>query len=120
MLRQIMGPSASKMEKELHIAHEDAYLVKLIMEGKVDPRHIQKSPSNYPDYVKQLYAIDKIIGGHGLVPINDQNNNCIAEYINTGETYNATVLYDKKRKRYFLDSLGDFVERKSRHGITVK
>jgi len=31
-------------------------------------------------------------------------------YLNTGETYDLTILFDSRRERFFIGSWGDFVE----------
>lgn len=35
---------------------------------------------------------------------------CRAVYLNTGDTYNTTILFDTKKDRFYLASMGDFVE----------
>jgi hypothetical protein len=38
------------------------------------------------------------------------------EYVNTGETYTPTLLYDRKLGRYYVRSWGDHVEQQERRG----
>jgi hypothetical protein len=35
----------------------------------------------------------------------------VAEYVNMGDTYNATILYNVKSQNFYVTTWGDFVER---------
>lgn len=66
----------------------------------------------------RLDAIDILIGSHGVEAIeayNIPNNaywfNTCAIYCNTGDTYNATILYCTQKDRFYLTTFGDYVER---------
>jgi len=67
---------------------------------------------------------DKVIGGYGVEAIRGSNHpggywhSTVAIYVNTGETYSATVLYDTVKDKFYLTSYGDFVEKNDRkYGI---
>lgn len=38
----------------------------------------------------------------------------VALYVNVGETYSATLIFDTLAERFAIESMGDFVERKER------
>lgn len=67
---------------------------------------------------------DKVIGGYGVEAIRGNEHpggywfGSVAIYVNTGDTYSATVLFDTIKHRYYLTSFGDFVEKNDRkYGI---
>lgn len=43
-----------------------------------------------------------------------------AIYINSGDTYNATLLYDRETNRIYCTTMGDFVEHLERKGELVQ
>lgn len=66
-----------------------------------------------------LQNVDSIIDGHGVEtlwePYSDGSENKtrppLAYYVNTGDTYSATLLWDCRKRRWVLSSWGDFYER---------
>lgn len=65
-------------------------------------------------------AMDKIntlIGGHGVEVIRSPDaydnyyGDAVAEYVNTGDTYNATVVHDIRTGKFLLTTMGDYVEK---------
>lgn len=63
------------------------------------------------DYELKLRAIDSIMDAHGVeVLIADETGKAIASYVNTGDTYSATVLYDLENEEFLVTSWGDFYE----------
>lgn len=70
-----------------------------------------------------MHAINATIGAYGTEAIFDADGSVqpVAEYCNTGDTYNATILYDYVAGRYRLTTMGDFVERYGRrYGLDVE
>lgn len=80
---------------------------------------------NYQDDIYHLILfLNKVIMGYGIEPINDRDianayydnvdavkyGNCIADYINTGDTYSITILYDRLFDRLLVTTMGDYVE----------
>jgi hypothetical protein len=61
-----------------------------------------------------LPLVDKTLDGHGVEPIRDCNARCVAEYVNTGDTYCRTLIFDRLTNRFCIESMGDFIERKER------
>lgn len=43
-----------------------------------------------------------------------------ALYVNTGDTYNPTFIYDREKNRLYCTTLGDFVESLERKGEMLK
>jgi hypothetical protein len=64
----------------------------------------------------RLAALDELLGTFGVEPIRTTEHidrywfDCRACYLNTGDTYNTTILFDTKKDRFYLTSWGDFVE----------
>lgn len=63
-----------------------------------------------------LEEVDKLIDGHGVEAIRDENaydsyyGDVIAEYVNTGDAYSATLLYDVREHTFHVTSYGDWYE----------
>lgn len=69
------------------------------------------------DHELILCAINQILEGHGVECIRDENvyvsryyGDVIAEYINMGDTYLMTIVYDTAREKFLICSWGDFYE----------
>lgn len=64
----------------------------------------------------QLEACNDILGGCGVEAItanahvNGYYMEAVALYVNMGDTYDATVLYDTARERFYVTCYGDWVE----------
>jgi hypothetical protein len=41
-------------------------------------------------------------------------------YLNMGDTYDTTVLFDTRNRRFFVSSYGDYVERLERDGVAIQ
>lgn len=63
-----------------------------------------------------LEHVNKLIGGHGTEVIRDENawdgyyGDAVAEYVNMGDTYDVTLLYDTRDYEFHLTSWGDWYE----------
>ena len=70
-----------------------------------------------------LQRANSMIGGYGTEAIQGDHwdnyyGEAVAEYVNMGDTYDLTVLYDVPRDRFLITSYGDWVERnQERYGI---
>ncbi len=67
-----------------------------------------------------LHAMDAVLGTHGVEPLGtvDHREGPPYEYLNAGDTYSTTLIYDRDADRVFIGSWGDVVEsdeRKPRH-----
>lgn len=64
-----------------------------------------------------LALVNEITGGHGVESLRAINHHvdnfwydCVALYVNQGDTYYTTLLYDVERRSFVVTSWGDFVE----------
>lgn len=76
-----------------------------------------KSCYNMPRYEERLMgALNEILEGHGTEAIYGKESETwpIAEYVNMGDTYTATMLYDYDKEKVVVTSWGDWVERSER------
>lgn len=66
-----------------------------------------------------MVALNEILDGYGVEVISEDTSNLEvhAEYINLGDTYTTTLLYDYTRQKWFVTSWGDWVEYQERQGI---
>lgn len=61
-----------------------------------------------------------MIGGHGIEAIEGDYQvdryyyNIVALYVNTGDSYNPTVLYETENERFLVWTMGDWVEKNER------
>lgn len=72
------------------------------------------NPPNYFD--RLMCALNEILEGFGVEPIwgKDSEMEPIAEYINMGDTYNTTILYDYDKGTFQVTSWGDWFEANER------
>lgn len=68
-----------------------------------------------------LTVINTLMGGHGIEAITNSNafvdsyyRDTVGLYINIGDTYKKTIIFDTKRRRFVYLSVGDFVEQKDK------
>jgi hypothetical protein len=64
---------------------------------------------------KSYFDIEAIHGEHR----NGYWQEIRALYINSGDTYNATLLYDRDTRRVYCTTMGDFVESLERKGEKI-
>jgi hypothetical protein len=57
-----------------------------------------------------MSALNDVIEGFGTEPIRPPNdsNTLLATYVNTGDTYSGTVVYDHEKEEYVLTTWGDW------------
>jgi hypothetical protein len=78
---------------------------------------------NMREVERQMDKIDRLIGGHGVEALyfkeglgirgfaSEMEDELLAVFVNTGDLYNPTVLWDAKKDTVTLTSWGDFTER---------
>lgn len=76
------------------------------------------------DVEEALQEANKIIDGFGVETVGGGDDygfwgGARAAYINTGDTYSPTILYDVDKERFYLTTLGDWVEGEERAGRYV-
>ncbi len=120
--------TTTKIASHLSISLRQAAICLAIMRGQLDPL---KYPKHFPATDKwasscyhplpakdcKLSALNELLDGmHGVEAIREEGawdryyGDCIAEYLNTGDSYAATILLDHARGKWMLTSWGDFVE----------
>ena len=72
-----------------------------------------------------LSAVSDFIGGYGIEAISGDDwvsyyLDIAALYVNVGETYACTVLYEVRTGRFLVTSYGDWIENEEWHGRMVQ
>ena len=114
-----------------HFEHDEylnLMLIKWIINDEIDIELIKqiKDVQRYIDHCYnmpndldiKMFAIDLLLQAFGIETINDENvyvnhywQNCIALYINVGESYMHTIVYDTQEKEFILTTYADFIEK---------
>jgi len=104
---------------------EQAQLVADLCNGEItiDPFNVDERFPKTAAWCRQCYnppsqnelilaALDDVIDGFGTEAIRDpdDSDNIIAEYVNTGDTYNGTIVFDHETSEYVLTTWGDWYE----------
>lgn len=82
-------------------------------------RHI-KNAGTRKEVDHALNYVDDMIHGHGVEAIRGDYHvdnyyyDIVGLYVNTGDTYNATLVYDTDREKFVLTTMGDWVEKNER------
>jgi hypothetical protein len=70
-------------------------------------------------------AINKALEGHGVeaIPFDDEADcfrcGSLSTYINMGDAYGTTIVWDAHKRRFIVTSWGDFVEWSEKQGRMV-
>jgi hypothetical protein len=95
-----------------------------------DPSRFDLKKNQLKDLSKRLYAaegrpkaVDRVLGeandllsGFGVEAVRGNYHvdnhyyEIVGLYVNMGDTYNATILYDTDRQKFYVTSWGDWVE----------
>lgn len=94
---RIAGPAVKTMVDGLRISKADAQKLKDMMDTGA-PRILQTA--------------DKMMDGNGVERISGVGGGLM--YVNMGDTYDTTLIYDYKTNRFVVSSWGDIVERQPR------
>jgi hypothetical protein len=121
-----------KFEQALRAAFErtageaNVTLAMRIIRGEIDPRSIPAAERleaqcyNRPStHYLAMVALDSLLGTHGVEHIGevDMCDGPPVEYLNTGDTYAATLVWYRDRVRpWSVESWGDVAERLERRG----
>ncbi len=113
-----MIPSIKTLEARLNIDRPTALRARKLMDGRLDPETFE----SVDRWVRQCYhkpndtelimsALDEVLGGFGVECIRENcDDSPSADYINMGDTYNATVIYCYVRDRFIVGCWGDYIE----------
>ena len=128
------APSAKTLlSKFKQLSAEDAKLIRAIAAASADGDDLKKLiDARVPataSYVRSmhsdpyrsklwrttvaLHAMNEVLGTHGVEGLGPPRGGDYAppyEYLNTGDTYAATLIYDRDRDRLFVGSWGDIAE----------
>lgn len=105
--RDILEGLGPYMKHEGHDApHESARIARMIagVRGNSDKAD------------KVLEEVDRLVAGNGVEPVRDENANdryygdVVALYVNMGDTYETTLLYDTVEHEFHVTSWGDWYE----------
>lgn len=122
------GPSPKKISQRLKIEMPLAQTIKWVMMGELPLLAFAgviatTRPGGKVTQYDNLNAIDSLLQAHGVENIRQSNVDhdsywfdTRAIYVNMGDSYVNTVLYDIRRYRYEIISVGDFIEREERRG----
>jgi hypothetical protein len=123
-MRQIKNIPLKQIVEALNISTLQAKQIKDIIADKLDPLTFKSVQSwvnkcyNMPRGNElKIEAINEIIQGFGTEPVrieghyvNNYYFDCVASYVNLGDTYIPTVLLDNRNHKYYICSWGDFYE----------
>ena len=119
------------IQRCLEVDTHTARTVSRLVHGKAHPCEVSTVCDRwvsrcilYPDIHEQiLCAINQLIGGYGIEALwedDEKRWSCDRPdslYVNTGDTYTATVLWDRERG-YQLTTIGDWMEERERERTT--
>lgn len=125
------APSLDRLKRLMDLTDEQAQTVRDLLHGKIEPDDEQRFPKtvawkkqcyNHPNRIDLLLeALNEAVEGHGTEPINIEKAwvdrywaTCCAVYVNVGETYAPTIIYDTASETFDLLSWGDMLERLER------
>lgn len=114
-------PSVKTMMEYLHISKDDARKIKKILTGKIDlmtidsARKREEDAYNHHDKITlALEAVNEVMDGFGSEYIESIEDSCYnaegLEYINMGDTYTNTMMYDYRDQIWRVGTQGDVVE----------
>jgi hypothetical protein len=63
-----------------------------------------------------LSLANEVLGGHGLEQLQSENERASATYVNMGDTYASTLLYDHAKGSFRATDWGTYVETEERRG----
>lgn len=72
------------------------------------------------DVLDALARADRELGTYGVETIENASYRTVLFYLNTGETYDATLLYDVEASTFRVGSWGDWVETYEMNGGAVR
>lgn len=96
-----------------------------LLDGRRDPLEYTGTADwvrqcyNRPSLIElKMHAANQILESHGTEAIFGENNIKwpSMEYVNTGDAYATTLIYDYTRSRFLIMCWGEWVEREERQG----
>ena len=115
------NPSIKTIATRLeYLDEQQVKLVRGLIDCSLDPLEVSFETRRWVDSCYHtpseveliMHAIDSVMNTHGVEAIyNAGDLHPTAVYCNTGETYDATVLYCYKIRRFLVTSWGDYYEK---------
>lgn len=117
-------PSVDTLQKTFNLERNVAIKFRKLLDGRLDPMTFE----SVHNWVRQCYhmpmkrelkmeAANELLNGHGVEAINAVDHIIPrAVYVNMGDTYKITLLYDTSDSCYRIMSYGDFIEWRERKG----
>ncbi len=105
--------NAQNLEDLLVISSADA---KDILKRLKSSGGVKSIGSSGRDVEETMEYIDKKIKGFGVEAIYGGSNvggywqDAVAIYVNTGDTYNGTIVYETRIHKFYITTIGDWVE----------
>lgn len=114
-------PSVKTLESVLRVDRTVAKKVRLALEGPgalpVDHDKYRQHYNPPSKLDRMLDAVNLLVEGFGIEPIRQAGGDCggywgdiVALYVNTGDTYSGTVLFDVDRDTFYATDYGTWVE----------
>lgn len=109
---RLLRATAKNLQHELRLRPDVAKALAKVLKAAEDSSDIH-------DVDEALEAAEEAMGDgtFGIEPIRDPDGgldgywgDSVALYVNTGDTYNATVVYDVERDAFYCTSWGDWLE----------
>ena len=126
-LKGISSYSVKRWKEEFpYLPDEKIRQLKGLASGKIKTRSFEsvrdweKQCYNSPSFNERaMCALNEIVEGSGVEAIRTPDGNYIdnycmdiaAVYVNMGDTYDTTILLDHATGRYYVTTMGDYVER---------
>lgn len=117
-------PSVNTIVKRLDLPKEVAKQIRALMDGshKLTPEELENLPNRGHEVELIMERIAQLIPNNfGVECLRDENHwdryytdNRIM-YINMGDTYIETILFDTKHNKYIVSCWGDYIERLERY-----
>lgn len=115
------GPSVKKMIKMLGISKENAKLLKDLMRREIKSTVTAKNMGIKIEYERYVFKIileiaNKILKGFGVECVEPKQASDYRDqksgisYVNTGDTYKFTLMYDEEKNKFIISSIGDQAE----------
>jgi hypothetical protein len=118
-------PSVEKIANVLGIPRQNARTLKDVLTGKVDLEDIEAGAERIGECYHKPSKIDvvmhianKILGGYGVEYVAHKNDGYLEreskgfEYVNMGDTYEPTLIFDRLKGKWIVGTWGDIVERR--------
>lgn len=117
-------PSVKRLKELLHIDNDKANKIRHIIRYGYEHAVVKFGPEAFPkteDYIRRCHgfpknfecmmqALDELTDGFGIEVIR-RDGKVVIEYVNTGESYATTILFNHDTWTFQIKSWGDLVER---------